>query len=406
MKKKLLEKKNDLITRAEEIINDAEGQERELTDAEAQELAEIRDDVRKIKEQLGLVKDIDDLDREKKNVKETGNCRDEGEGATEGEVEEKAKEEAETRAFEQYIRNEINTRDDVTPLSKSNNGAIVPVTIAKRIIRKIYDISPILEKSTKYNVKGTLAIPQYGEDGTNFINVAFQGAEFTKISANSGKFTTVNLADYVAGALSLISRQLINNVDFDIVGYVVDQMAYSIKRFLENVLLNGSGPITGQTGTVAGLTGVTLTTTTAAATAVTANELIELKDSVKDEFQEGAFWIMSPKSRTAIRELKDNMGRYLLQDDISLPFGKTLLGKPIYVSDNMPDMAAGKTVIYYGNFAGLATKFSENMEIQVLREKYADQHADGVIGWFAFDAVVQDKQQIAKLVMGGGTGSE
>lgn len=395
MLKQLTEKKNDLITRAEEIVNSAEAQKRELTEAEAAELAEIRDDVRKIKEQLGLVKDVKALDAEKAPAK----VEVEEDGDKEIEVKE-------TRAFEQYIRtyatSEYNTRDDVTPLTKSNNGAIVPVTIAKRIIRKLYDISPILEKSTKYNVKGSLSIPQYNEDGTNFINVAFQGAEFSKISANSGKFTSVNLNDYVAGALSLVSRQLINNVDFDIVGYVVDQMAYSIKRFIENVLLNGSGAITGQTGTVAGLTGVTLSTTAAATTAVTANELITLQDSVKDMFQDGAFWIMSPNTRTAIRQLKDNYGRYLLQDDISLPFGKSLLGKPIYVSDNMPDMAAGRTAIYYGNFAGLATKFSQNMEIQVLREKYADQFADGIIGWFSFDAAVQDKQQIAKLVMAAG----
>ena len=65
-------------------------------------------------------------------------------------------------------------------------------------------------------------------------------------------------------------------------------------------------------------------------------------------------------------------------------------------------MADGNVAVYYGNMNGLATKFTENMEIQVLREKYADQHADGVISWFEFDAKVQDAQQIAKLVMGGG----
>ena len=389
--KQLKEQKNDLITRAEDIVSKAETETRELTEDEAAELAEIRDDVRKIKEQLGLVKEVKEMDKEapapKVEVEEDGDK----------EIEVK-----ETRAFEAYIRSELlNERaDDNTPLTKGSNGAVVPTTIAKRIIRKLYDISPILEKSTKYDVKGTLQIPYYTEDGTDYINVAFQGPEFTALSANSGKFTSITLTGYVAGALSLISRSLINNAQFDIVGYVVDQMAYSIKRFIENVLLNGSGVISGQSGTVEGLTGVTLTTTAAAANAVTSNELIELQDSVKDMFQDGAIWIMSPATRTAIRELKDNMNRYLLQDDISLPFGKSLLGKPIYVSDNMDDMGAGKTAIYYGNMAGLATKFSENMEIQVLREKYADQHADGVIGWFEFDAKVQDAQQIAKLVMG------
>lgn len=389
--KKLTEDKNDLITRAEGIVGKAEAETRELTEDEAMELAEIRDDVRKIKEHIGLVKEVKDMDKEAAPKPEV---EVEADGDKEVEIKE-------ARAFEQYVRSiALNERDDNTPLTKGANGAVIPTTIAKRIIRKLYDISPILEKSTKYNTKGNLQIPYYSENGEDLINVAFQGAEFTALSANSGKFTSINLAGFVAGALSLVSRSLINNADFDIVGYVVDQMAYSIKRFIENILLNGSGAISGQTGTVEGLTGVTLTTNAAAATAVTSNELIELQDSVKDMFQDGAIWIMSAKTRTAIRELKDNMGRYLLQDDISLPFGKSLLGHPVYVSDNMPEMEAGNTAIYYGNMAGLATKFSENMEIQVLREKYADQHADGVIGWFEIDAKVQDAQQIAKLVMG------
>ena len=108
---------------------------------------------------------------------------------------------------------------------------------------------------------------------------------------------------------------------------------------------------------------------------------------------------MSSKTRTALRTLKDGMGRYLLQDDISSPFGTTLLGKPVYVSDNMNDIAAGKVVIYYGDMGGLATKFSEDMSIEVLREKYATQHAVGVVGWLEFDAKVCDQQMIAKLTM-------
>lgn len=389
MLKEQQEKKNDLITRAEEIVKAAESEKRELTEDEAAEIAEIRDDVRKIKEQIGLVKDVKELATDKAPAK----VEVEEDGDKEIEVKE-------TRAFEQYLRNTVlNERDDNTPLSKGVNGDIIPTTIAKRIIEKVYAISPILERSTRYDVKGNIALPKYEEDETDFINVAFQGAEFTKLSANSGKFGSVNLGGYVAGALALVSRSLANNVDFDIVGFVVDRMAYSIKRFLEKNLLNGSGAISGQSGTVEGLTGVTKTTTAASQTAIVADELIDLQDSILDDFQANAIWIMNTKTRTAVRKLKDEMGRYLLQDDISSPFGKTLLGKPVYVSDNMPEMAAGKTAIYYGDMRGLATKFTKNMEIQVLREKYADQNADGVIGWFEFDSKVEDTQKIAKLVM-------
>ena len=114
---------------------------------------------------------------------------------------------------------------------------------------------------------------------------------------------------------------------------------------------------------------------------------------------------MSPATRDAIRSLKDGMGRYLLQDDISLPFGKSLLGKPVYVSDNMPEMKAGKNAIYYGDMSGLATKFAEELSIQVLREKYATMHAVGVVGWIEFDSKVENAQKIVAVKMAGTTPS-
>lgn len=400
MLKQLKEKQRSLITRADEILAEAKTQNRELTDAEAQELAEIRDNVKFIKDRIELIGDVEGLDRE---------CGDKPAAAAAPVAEDKKEEDAEVakreeRSFEAFIRGAaMQLRDDASasPLTKTANGAIVPKTIAKRVIRKLYDICPILERSTKYNVKGNLAIPYYDESETA-ITVAFQD-EFEELVAASGKFTTITLGDYLIGALSKISVQLINNVDFPIVDYVVDAMAYSMKRFFENVLLNGAN------GKVAGLggngtdAGVTLSVTAAAATAVTANELINLQDSVKDMFQENAIWIMSPKTRTAIRQLKDNYGRYLLQDDISLPFGKSLLGKPIYVSDSMPDMAAGKTAIYYGDMSGLATKFSEDLWMDVLRERFITQGAYGVIARADFDAKVENVQKIAKLVMSSTT---
>ena len=106
---------------------------------------------------------------------------------------------------------------------------------------------------------------------------------------------------------------------------------------------------------------------------------------------------MNPETLTAISLLKDDNGRYLLQDDLTNDFGYTLLGKPVYESDNMPQIGAGNIAIYYGDMSGLATKFVEELEIEVLREKYADQHAIGVVAWMEFDAKVEDAQKISKL---------
>lgn len=383
--KGLTEKKNDLITRAEEILNDAETNKRELTDDEAQELAEIRADVKKIKEALEIHEEIKD---EKKELKE-----DATEEAKEAQVakEEAKKAEAEERAFEEYVRGVVMNKRGGNELTKGANGAIIPTTIANKIISMVYDICPILEKSTKYNVKGKLVVPFYDESSTA-ITVDY-ATEFEELTSHVGSFDKIELDGFLAGALTLISRSLINNQNFPLVDFIVERMAYAIKRFIEKELLNGTSQ------KIAGLSGVTLGVTASATTAITADEVVRLHDAIKDDFQNGAMWIMSPATRTALRTLKSSTGYYLLNDDVSSPFGTTLLGKPVYVSDNMPDMEAGKVAIYYGDMSGLATKFSEDMNIEVLREKYATQHAVGVVGWLEFDSKVENAQKIAKLTM-------
>ena len=216
MRKDLVEKQNDLLTRADEVLNKAKEEKRELTEDEAMELAEIRDDVKKIKETLGLEKEFKDMDKkevvEEKTTDEDRAC---------------AKEKQETRAFENYIRGKVDYNERANNLTEGDNGAVIPQTIANKIIAKVYDICPVLEKSNKYNVKGTLTIPYYDEED-NAIQVAYQ-TEFQDVESSVGEFTsTVTLSGYLAGALIKISRSLINNSQFDIVGYVVDQMALHI----------------------------------------------------------------------------------------------------------------------------------------------------------------------------------
>ena len=393
MEKELIEKKNDYITRADEVLNKAKEEKRELTEAEAEELAEIRDNVRRIMKTLELKGEFDKM--EGHEIEAEALPKDE----VRKDCEDKTRALEEEKAFENYIRGVV-TNERATNLTPASNsgGVLIPTTIANRIIKKVYDMSPILEKSTKYNVKGKLELPYYDES-TQSITVAW-ATEFQELESNVGKFTNITLTGYLAGALSLISRSLINNSQFDIVAFIVDRMAYDIHRFIENALLNGSGDVTG-------LSTVSNVVTSASASALTADELIEVQGKVKDAFQGNAIWIMNESTRTALRQLKSQTGSYLLNEvyDIASPFKTTLLGKPVYVSDNMPEIGAGKTVIYYGDMSGLATKFSEDINIEVLREKYATQHAYGVVGWLEFDSKIENPQKIAAIQMAGSTPS-
>jgi HK97 family phage major capsid protein len=65
----------------------------------------------------------------------------------------------------------------------------------------------------------------------------------------------------------------------------------------------------------------------------------------------------------------------------------------------MPAIGSANKAVLYGDFSGMAVNMREDIEIQILMEKYADQHAIGVIAWFEFDSKVVDNQKIASLVM-------
>jgi len=392
MRKEIAEKINDLIAEAEKIGETAKTEKRELTEGEMKRVREIENEVAQKREAAETEDKIFELGKVKVDSRTSEeHHRDNG---GDSQKDENGIDPHERAAFENYIRDIVvhNRSGELSPSTNpKSGGALIPTTIVNYIIRKVYDICPILERSQKFNVRGKLDVPFYPAD-SNKINVAY-ATEFVDLTSTSGAFDTVELSGFLAGALTKISRSLINNVDFDLTGFVADEMAYAIKRFIEHECLVGTS------GKVTGLSTLTNGITAAATNAITADELIELHDSIKDEFQENAIWIMAPATRTACRLLKDNMDRYLLQDDISLPFGTSILGKPVYVSDNMPDIAAGENVIYYGDLRGLATKFSEDINIEVLRELFAAQHAIGVVGWLEFDAKVIDEQQLAKLTM-------
>ena len=382
-KKALQLRADDLKTFAEQRAEAVEAMKAMTKEAEEKQRAFTPEEDTKFAELEKRVKDIDaavEKIERAKNLELTE--RGTGAGATEDELKE--------RAFEAYIRGTFNERAD-NNLTFGQNGAVIPQSIAQKIIKKVYDICPVYEKATKYNVRGTLTIPYYDES-TNSITMAFAD-EFKSLESTNGKYLNITLNGFLAGALSKISKSLINNSQFDILSEVVNNMAFSIARFVENVLINGAE------GKGEGLSTIKQVKVAASASAVTMDELIDLKDMVKDAFQNGCVWLMNSATRTAIRKLKDDNGRYLMQDDVTSPFGTTLLGKPVYVSDNMPGMETGKKAIIYGDLSGLAVKLSEDANIQVLQEKYADEHATGVIAWMEFDAKIENEQKLVALQM-------
>lgn len=380
--KELIEKRNDLQEKMEGILNVAKTENRAMNDEEIKNFDEIEKEIKNIDATLERKEKIDKMETKKIEDKK-----------------ELTQEEKDIKAFAQFIRNTVNgTPQNVeTQLTKSDNGSIIPKTIAKKIIDKVIEISPLYASATRYDAKGTLAVPLY-DNTTDDVTVDY-ATEFDDLVSHSGKFNTVELTGFLIGALTKISKSLINNNDFNLTDYVVNKMAEKFKLFYEGECLNGT------TSKISGIVGsydsTNMKVTLANKSSITTDELIDIQETIPDTYQTNAYWIMNRDTRKKIRKLKDSDGNYILNRAFNEKWDYELLGKPVYCSEKAEKLGtASKAVIFYGDFSGLAIKETEAMEIQILLERFATQHAIGVVGYSELDAKVENTQKIAVAVSG------
>lgn len=366
--KALIEKRNAIVEEINKMFETAEKEVRALNEEEQSAFESKTAELKALDKTIEGAKDMRSMgamivpQEERKAV----------------EKEEKV-EDVEARAFEQLIRE---NRTDAN-MQKSENGAVIPTTIANRILDKVKQIAPLYDLATKFNVKGKLDFPV----AKDAITTAY-ATEFTALTSSKVGFDKRTLDGFLVGALSKVSVSLVNNSQFDIVNYVINKVAESIALFLEKEIINGTGS-TAMTGILHDDTLVKKVETTG--DTPTADEFIAVQVEIPQQNQAGAMWLVSNKTLLAMRQMKDTNGRYFLQNDLTNGFGYTFLGKPVMVSDQMAD-----NTVVYGDFSGYFINIHEGSSIKVLNEKYADEHAIGVVAWLEVDGKPMEEGKFVK----------
>ena len=380
------------------ILDEAKSEKRALSEEEIAEFNKLKKLIGEIDATINAEEETREMDIKEKN----------GETVKAAKAAEDKETQKEERAFVDYIVSG-EERANSPGMSYGSNGAIVPTTIAKKIIEKVKELSPIYEKVEKFHTKGTLEIPVYNADSsvdnpTGDVNVAYQGDEFTALVAGQGKFTSVELKGYSHGALSVISRKLLNNTDINITSFLTNKIAQAFADFWERELLVGTGASNNHMTGAISTTNLVATgnTTYTAANAAKIDNLISLQLAIPQQYQKNAMWIMNKAVFTELRKLKDGNGSYYMAYGKGLTggFDWEFLGKPVYISENMPEATVANNIpVLYGDFSGMAMKISQDLEIQLMREKYIDKNAIGIVGWAECDSKIQNNQMIAGLKM-------
>lgn len=379
--KALIEKRNDNLEAMGKMLDACEAEQRAFTEEEQQRYDDLMTETRSLTATIHAAEQAEEMQMTHEIDPEGQPAEARSQEAT------SPQEQAEARAFTDYVLGRAGENRAAIQLTQGNNGTIVPTTIANRIIKKVRDMVPFLQLADVISTNGKLSVPVYGEDATNYIKADYVD-EGTDLTDNVGKFTTIDLTGYVVGALALVSNKLKDNTDLDVVGFIVNQVAEAMAEKLEKEFVNGTSSKI--TGILAATNGVTA----ASATAVTYDELVDLKHSLKQRFRSNACWIMAPSTYTALCKLKDtNKHPYFNEDEYKI------LGLPVIESDSMPEMAASAKAIVLADLSGYTIKATKHVEITLLREKFATKNMIGVMSYGEYDGKITDSKKIAVLTM-------
>ena len=266
----------------------------------------------------------------------------------------------------------------------SDAGAVIPQTLSDKIIEKILAESDVLPKLTKYSLTGELLIPKFD---ASTLSVAFY-EEFAETVESNAQFTSIKLTTFRISGLLKIGKVLINNVKFDIESFLISKIAESFRLFLEKMVVQG---YTGKFDSL--FTASTeKTLTLAKKDTYSINDLIDLQAKLNSVFQSKAVFVMHKDTLTILRKLQDNNGQYYVLPDVTRGFGQQVLNTSILTTDYAP---AGQ--VLYADLSAYGLAASEEMNIQVLNEKFATQHAVGVSIHGQFGGKIVDDQAFALL---------
>ncbi len=224
------------------------------------------------------------------------------------------------------------------------------------------------------------------------------------IPESDDSFGQVSIEAHKVGTLIKVSEELLNDSAFNLEAYFTTEFARRIGEKEEDAFFNGNG--TGKpTGIFHTTGGAQVGVTAASATAITADEIIDLFYSLKAPYRKKAIWVLNDTTVKLIRKLKDNTGAYLWQPALTAGTPDTILGRPVYTSQFVPEVATGKKTVAFGDFNFYWIGDRQGITFRRLNEKYADTCQVGFLATKRLDGKLTLPEAIKVLQQKAGSTS-
>lgn len=258
--------------------------------------------------------------------------------------------------------------------------AAIPETTANEIIKKMYEVAPILQKCKIFHVPGNF---KFAVEGTN--SDAALHTENSSITAASDSLGSVSLTGYEIVKLVKASRATVNMTINAFESYIVEIIAEAIARKIENYIFVGTGSnqpggvANGGKGTNGAYTAGTDQVTVAAATAVAEADITTLYGMLSSGYERNAVWTMSKATFFAYFYALMNKSKNNL---IEFANGKYyIMGCEVYFTGSL-----SMGVAYLGDFSYIVGNYSQ--DITVVKSEHSGLATNSVdyLGSCVFDS--------------------
>ena len=281
---------------------------------------------------------------------------------------------------------------DLNLLDKAKNASAatynVPMTTSNKLEEQIRKESVIRKIASVINAKANgykiaavdcKDIAQYVREGDEL--PLYDGMDdFDSLTVDSHK-----LVSFIK-----LGEDFVHDATFDIEKYLVKRFGRCIAKGEDRAFICGTGEneptgiLDDKAGAMIGLE----------STGMTFDDVISLYFSVDSEYRSRGVWLMNDSVALELRALKDSAGNYLWNSA-----NDTILGKPVIISDSMPDAEKGSKPIAFGDFSYYWVIRRKPVSMKMLKEAFVTRDQLGYLAVEYLDGKLVRREAIKVLLI-------
>ena len=266
-------------------------------------------------------------------------------------------------------------------LSTGTSGAVLPIEYWNGLEQSMLEFGGMRPVATTIRTENgnTFTMPTVN-DTANAATLVSEASQ-TTVSVDP-TLSSLSLGAYTYRSFMLVSRELLQDLSFNIDQWVNQAMATRLARGLNAAFTTGTGSSQPNGAVTASSEGVT----SATGNSIVFNDLTQLMHSLDPAYRVRARFMMHDTTLRLLKQMVDSQSRPLWIPGIALREPDTILGHPYSINQQMSALSSGGVkAMLFGDFSKYIVRDvvggAAGPVLLRLVERYADY---GQVGFFLF----------------------